>query len=141
MISPNKQSRGFLVVFAIVTLLLLLVSCKSNSYLDLLTGGSIRYWQYLKHKDYYMSFNKRTHRILEYDANLKVDYDNGLDLLSKGRHFKISGNRVTTCWKVHGYKIPVDTFDIIEVNDHKLVLKWTFGVGPVTFVRYNKNER
>ena len=55
--------------------------------------------------------------------------------MSKGRHFKISGNRVTTYWKVHGYKIPVDTFDILEVNDHKLVLKWTNG-SPVTLVKY-----
>ena len=124
-------------IFAIISLLLF-VSCKSNSYIDLLTGKSIRYWQYLKHKDYYLSFTKRTRRILEYDANLKVDYNNGLDLLSKGRHFKISGNRVTTYWKVHGYKIPVDTFDILEANDHKLVLKWTFGDGPVTLIKYDR---
>ena len=82
-----------------------------------------------------MSFEKQTRRILEYDANLKVYYLGPLELMSKGRHFKITGNRVTTCWKVHGYKIPVDTFDILEVNDQKLVLKWTNG-SPVTLVKY-----
>ena len=135
----NKRSCGFPSVFAIVILLLLLVSCKSNSYIDLLTGGSIRYWQYLEHKDYYMSFDKRTHRILRNGTNLKVYYLGPLELMSKGRHFKITGNRVTTCWKVHGYRIPVDTFDILEVTDHKLVLKWTFGAGPVVLIKYDKN--
>lgn len=134
----DKRYRSIFVVFVIIISLLLFVSCKSNSYLDLLTGKSIRYWQYLKHKDYYLSFNKRTRRILEYDANLKVDYWNGLDMISKGRYFKISGNHVTTHWKVHGYKIPVDTFDILEVDDHKMVLKWTYGVRPVTLIKYNK---
>lgn len=133
----NKQNCYVYAVFAIVIFPLLFVSCKSNSYIDLLTGGSIRYWQYLEHKDYYLSFNKRTRRVLEYDANLKVDYWNALELISKGRHFKISGNRVTMWWKVHGYKIPVDTFDILEVNDHKLVLRYTGG-SPVTLIRYNK---
>ncbi len=134
----NKRSCGFPSVFAIVILLLLLVSCKSNSYLDLLTGKNIRYWQFLQHKDSYMSFEKRTRRILEYDANLKVDYGTSLELISKGRYFKISGNRITTYWKYKGYKTPADTFDILEINDHKLVLKWTFGVEPVTLIKYNK---
>ena len=82
-----------------------------------------------------MSFDKRTHRILRNGTNLKVYYLGTLELMSKGRHFKITGNRVTTCWKVHGYRIPVDTFDILEVNDQKLVLKWTNG-SPVTLVKY-----
>lgn len=137
----NKLSNYYLMTFAIIILILLFVSCKSNSYLDFLTGGKIRYWQYLEYKDHYMSFERRTRRILRYDANLKVYYLGGLELISRGRQFKISGNRVTTRWKVHGYKIPVDTFDILEINDHKLVLKWTYGVSPVTLVRYNKNEK
>lgn len=136
----NKRSSGFHSVFAIVILLLLFVSCKSNSYLDLLTGGSIRYWQYLEHKDYYMSFEKRTRRILRNNANLKVYYLGSLELISKGRHFRISGNRVTTYWKVHGYKIPVDTFYILEISDHRFVLKYPDG-DPVTLIRYNKNEK
>lgn len=134
----NKLSSSLHAAFAIAIFLLLFVSCKSNSYIDLLTGGSIRYWQYLEHKDYYMSFDKRTHRILRNGTNLKVYYLGPLELMSKGRHFKITGNRVTTCWKVHGYRIPVDTFDILEVNDQKLVLKWTYGVEPVTLIKYNK---
>lgn len=135
----GRKNRNDSIFVFVAILLHLLVSCTSNSYIDLLTGGNISYWQYIKHKDYYMSFNKKTRRILEYDANLKVDYDNALDLLSNGRHFKISGNHVTTYWKVHGYKIPVDTFDILEINDHKMVLKWTYGVRPVTLVKFNKN--
>lgn len=131
----NKRSSSFHAAFAVLILLLFFVSCKSNSYLDLLTGGSIRYWQYIEYKDSYMSFDKRTHRIFRNGANLKVYYLGPLELMSKGRHFKISGNRVTTYWKVHGYKIPVDTFDILEVNDQKLVLKWTNG-SPVTLVKY-----
>ena len=138
MIFPNKRNGCICVIFVIVILSLFLVSCKSNSYIDLLTGGSIRYWQYLEHKYYYMSFDKQTHRILRNGANLKVYYLGPLELMSKGRHFKITGNRVTTCWKVHGYKIPVDTFDILEVNDQKLVLKWTYGVEPVTLIKYNR---
>ena len=39
----NRRKNCFHVFF--VTLLLVFVSCKSNSYLNLLTGGSIRYWQ------------------------------------------------------------------------------------------------
>ena len=131
----NKRDSCICVVSVIVILSFLFVSCKSNSYLDLLTGGSIRYWQFLEHKDYYLSFEKQTRRVLDYEVNLKKLYWNGLDLISKGRHFKISGNRVTTYWKVHGYRIPVDTFDILEVNDQKLVLKWTNG-SPVTLVKY-----
>ena len=131
----NKRDSCICVVSVIVILSFLFVSCKSNSYLDLLTGGSIRYWQFLEHKDYYLSFEKQTRRVLDYEVNLKKLYWNGLDLISKGRHFKISGNRVTTCWKVHGYRIAVDTFDILEVNDQKLVLKWTNG-SPVTLVKY-----
>ena len=131
----NKRDSCICVVSVIVILSFLFVSCKSNSYLDLLTGGSIRYWQFLEHKDYYLSFEKQTRRVLDYEVNLKKLYWNGLDLISKGRHFKISGNRVTTSWKVHGYRIPVDTFDILEVNDQKLVLKWTNG-SPVTLVKY-----
>lgn len=131
----NKRDSCICVVSVIVILSFLFVSCKSNSYIDLLTGGSIRYWQFLEHKDYYLSFEKQTRRVLDYEVNLKKLYWNGLDLISKGRHFKISGNRVTTCWKVHGYRIPVDTFDILEVNDQKLVLKWTNG-SPVTLVKY-----
>ena len=137
MIFPNKRNGCICVIFVIVILSFSLSSCKSNSYIDLLTGGSIRYWQYLEHKDCYMSFDKRTRKILEYDANLKVYYLGPLELMSKGKHFKVSGNRVTTCWKVHGYKIPVDTFDILEVNDHRFVLKYPDG-DPVTLIRYNK---
>lgn len=134
----NKLNSYVYAVFAIVIFPLFFVSCKSNSYLDLLTGGNIRYWQFLEHKDSYMSFDKRTRRLLEYGANLKVDYWNGLDIISKGRYFRISGNRVTTCWKVHGYKVPMDTFDILEANEQKLVLKWTFGVSPVILIKYDK---
>lgn len=123
--------------FAIVILLFLLVSCKSNSYLDLLTGRGTRYWQYLEHKEYCISFDKRARRLLRCDVNLKVYYLGGLELMSKGRHFKISGNRVTTYWKVHGYKIPVDTFDILEINDHKFILKYPDG-NPVTLIKYDK---
>ncbi len=134
----GKNNHQNCICVVIVILSFLFVSCKSNSYLDLLTGGSIRYWQFLEHKDYYTSFEKRTRRILEYDKNLKVVYDNGREFLSKGRIFKISGNRVTTYLKVLGHKTPADTFDIMEANDHKLVLKWTFGVEPVTLIKYNK---
>ena len=139
MIFPNKRNGCICVIFVIVILSFSLSSCKSNSYIDLLTGKNIRYWQFLRHKDSYMSFEKRTRRILEYDANLKVDYGTSLELISKGRYFRISGNRVTTHWKVHGYKIPVDTFDILEVTDHKLVLKWTFGARPAVLIKYDKN--
>lgn len=62
-------------------------------------------------------------------------------MISKGRHFRISGNRVTTYWKVQGYKIPVDTFDILKLNDHELVLKWTYGVRPAILIKYDKNEK
>ena len=141
MIFPNKRNGCICVIFVIVILSFSLSSCKSNSYIDLLTGGSIRYWQFLRYKDNYMSFEKRTRRILEYNANLKVDYSGPLELLSKGRYFKISGNRITTYWKYKVYKIPVDTFDILEANDQELVLKWTFGVRPAILVIYNKNER
>lgn len=141
MIFPNKRNGCICVIFVIVILSFFLVSCKSNSYIDLLTGGRIRYWQFLEHKDYYMSFEKRTRRILEYDANLKVKYGSCMEILSKGRYFKISGNRITTYWKYKGYKTPADTFDILEANDQELVLKWTFGVRPAILVIYNKNER
>ena len=67
----NKRDSCICVVSVIVILSFLFVSCKSNSYLDLLTGGSIRYWQFLEHKDYYLSFEKQTRRVLDYEVNLK----------------------------------------------------------------------
>lgn len=137
----KKRSRYINTVFTFVILVLFFVSCKSESYLDLLTGGSIRYWQFVRHEDSYMSFEKRTRRVLDYETNLKIFYWNGLDMISKGRHFRISGNRVTTYWKVQGYKIPVDTFDILKLNDHELVLKWTYGVRPAILIKYDKNEK
>ena len=95
----NKPSSCISVVFVIVILSFFLVSCKSNSYIDLLTGGRIRYWQFLEHKDYYMSFEKQTRRILEYDANLNVKYGSCMEILSKGRVIKLLRTHLTY-WKL-----------------------------------------
>lgn len=86
----NTPKTCVLILIAILSYIF--VSCGSESYLDLLTGGSIRYWQYKEHKDSYVSFDKRTQRRLLYDANLKIFYIN----LSKGQYFKIEANRNTT---------------------------------------------
>ena len=118
----NRRKNCFHVFF--VTLLLVFVSCKSNSYLNLLTGGSIRYWQ-LPEMRFYFSFDKRTHRRLEYDTLLNISYNNGLEVLSKGQCFKLKGNRVFLSWKVRGYTIPIDTFDILEISNQKLFIRWT----------------
>ena len=138
MIFQNKRNTCISVVFVIVILSFSLSSCKSNSYLDILTGGSIRYWQYLEHKDYYMSFDKRTRRIKTYDSNLKRIYGNCLEIGTKGMYFRISGTRVFTSWGAHG-KIPSGTFELLEINDNKLVLKWSYG-NAVTLIKYNGNE-
>ena len=125
-------------IFVIVILSFSLSSCKSNSYLDILTGGSIRFWQDYPDKDYYMSFDKRTRRIKTYDSNLKRIYGNCLEIGTKGMYFRISGTRVFTSWGAHG-KIPSGTFELLEINDNKLVLKWSYG-NAVTLIKYNGNE-
>lgn len=115
------------------------MSCKSDSYLDLLTGGSIRYWQ-LPERRFYFSFDKRTQRRLEYDTALNISYYNGLDLLSRGQCFKIVGNRVFLSWAVDGDTIPIDTFDILKINNRKLFLRWTDG-NLARYVIYHRNEK
>lgn len=134
----KKRSRYINTVFAFVILLLSFVSCMSESYLDLLTGGSIRYWQ-LQERRFYFSFDKRTQRRLEYDTALNVSYDNGLDLLSKGQYFRLVGNRVFLSWVVQGDTIPIDTFDILKINHHKLSLRWTDG-NLARYTIYYKKE-
>ena len=78
--------------------------------------------------------------MVTYDENLKISYDNGLDLLSRGKRFRIVGNRVFTSWKVEGYTIPADTFDILEINSQRVVFEWKHG-RPVTYVIYNGNGK
>lgn len=115
------------------------MSCNSESYLDLLTGGSIRYWQ-LPERRFYFSFDKRKRRRVEYDTALNVNYYSGLDFLSKGQCFKLKGNRVFLSWKVRGYTIPIDTFDILEISNQKLFIRWTDG-NLARFVIYHRNEK
>ena len=134
----NKQRSAFHFVFAIGILLLLFVSCKSNSYLDILTGESIRFWQDYPDKDYYMSFDKRTRRIKTYDSNLKRIYGNCLEIGTKGMYFRISGTRVFTSWRAQG-KIPSGSFELLEINDNKLILKRSYG-NAVTLIKYNRYE-
>ena len=115
MIFQNKRNTCISVVFVIVILSFSLSSCKSNSYLDILTGGSIRFWQDYPDKDYYMSFDKRTRRIKTYDSNLKRIYGNCLEIGTKGMYFRISGTRVFTSWGAHG-KIPSGTFELSQIG-------------------------
>ena len=138
MIFQNKRNTCISVVFAIVILSFSLSSCKSNSYLDILTGGSIRFWQDYPDKDYYMSFDKRTRRIKTYDSNLKRIYGKCLEIGTKGMYFRISGTRVFTSWGAHG-KIPSGSFELLEINDNKLILKRSYG-NAVTLIKYNRNE-
>lgn len=134
----KKQNKCVNRVFILIVVLLLFASCNSESYIDLLTGDRIRFWQ-SSSKDFYISFDKKSKRILFYDENLKPIYSNGLDLLSKGQRFKIVGNRIITSWKVEGYTIPADTFDILEINNQRMVFQWTHG-HPVTYNVYIGNE-
>lgn len=85
-----------------------------------------------------MSFDKRTRRIKTYDSNLKRIYGNCLEIGTKGMYFRISGTRVFTSWGAQG-KIPSGSFELLEINDNKLVLKWSYG-NAVTLIKYNRNE-
>lgn len=136
----NNPKTCVLILIAILSYIF--VSCSSESYLDLLTGGGKRYWQYKEHKDSYVSFDKITQRRLLHDENLKIFYINGLDYLSKGQYFKIEGNRVMISWVFRGDTIPLDTFKILKINNRKLVLQWTKSY-PVTLIKYHrkKNDR
>lgn len=132
----NKRIKCTCAALFIVILLFLFVSCNSESYLDLLTGGSIRYWQ-LPERRFYFSFDKRSRRRLEYDTLLNISYNNGLEVLSKGQYFKIHGNRVFLSWKARGYTIPIDTFDILEISNQNLFIRWTDG-NLARYVIYHK---
>lgn len=132
-----KNRRKSYIHFVFVILSLLIVSCKSESYLDLLTGGSIRYWQ-LPERRFYFSFDKRTRRRMEYDKALNVSYDNGLAYLSKGEYFRIVGNRVFLSLVYDGDTVTVDTFDILKINNQKLFIRWADG-NLARFVIYHRN--
>ncbi len=132
-----KNRRKSYIHFVFVILSLLIVSCKSESYLDLLTGGSIRYWQ-LPERRFYFSFDKRTRRRVEYDKALNVSYDNGLAYLSKGEYFRIVGNRVFLSLVYDGDTVTVDTFDILKINNQKLFIRWADG-NLARFVIYHRN--
>ena len=134
-----KNKRKSYIHSVFVTLLLLFVSCNSESYLDLLTGGSIRYWQ-LPERGFYFSFDKRKRRRVEYDTALNVNYYSGLDFLSKGQYFRLEGNRVFLSLVYNGDTVPVDTFDILKISNQKLFIRWTDG-NLARFVIYHRNEK
>ena len=68
-----------------------LASCRTRSYLELLTGGKVRYWL-SPTKTFLMSFNKETRRCLYYTTeDFKIFYLNGLDVMSNGEYLAQGG--------------------------------------------------
>lgn len=129
--------KGYL--FAAI-FILSIFSCQSSSYMDLLTGGDVKYWSVGEPLRYYRSFSQNTHRVLDYDEDFKVSYMNGMDYLSRGQFFKIEGNKILRSWAIRRDTFPVDTFIIVYISKKRLVLFKYGSVRPVTY-RYVPSSR
>lgn len=120
--------------------ILTLFSCHPPSYMDLLTGGDVKYWSVGEPLRYYRSFNQNTHRVLDYDEDFKVSYMNGMDYLSRGQFFKIEGNKILRSWAIRCDTFPIDTFIIVCISKKRLVLFKHGSVHPVTY-RYVRSSK
>lgn len=103
--------------------ILLLSSCHAQNYMDLLTGGDVKYWDFGKGSTMLVSFDKKTQRIRYYDDHLKIYNINESDSLSQGKFFKLEGDTIYTSWIVRQDTICVETLDIISISKRKLHLK------------------
>lgn len=73
---------------------------------------------------------------LYYDDEFNVDYLNGIDLMSRGQHFKIDSNRVCRFWVVQNDTFPMDTFYILSITSRKMIIEYNNGGCPATYIRY-----
>lgn len=91
--------------------------------MNFLTDGDIKYWKN-ERTNYYVSFDKKTLKILHYDSDMYVDYLNGLDFMAKGQSFRIKNDSIYTNWivKEHNIIIPIDTFIIKSISQKGLEL-------------------
>lgn len=122
--------KGYL--FAAI-FILSIFSCQSSSYMDLLTGGDVKYWGYGNPPmQYYLCFNKNTRRTLDYDENLKGAYRGGMDALGKGKFFKIEGNNIMRSWVTRYGTKPADTIKIVYLSKKRFVMFHRQSIGPMT---------
>lgn len=119
---------------------LLSVSCQQQSYTDLLTGGDVKCWKYVKYTSY-ITFNKKTQRALEYDENLKVSYMNAQDWISKGQFFRIKGNTIFRSWILDQDTFPVDTITIVSISSKRLALRFYKDGGVVELIHYPMKKK
>lgn len=123
----NKSKYILAIVFVLA-----IYSCKSVSYIDMLTGGSVRYWQNTKYKDNFISFDKEDMKTADYEGNYLLPL-NVYDAVN-GTDFKVEGNSIVRYWK----KIPavVDTIKIVKLTNRKMVLLRHNGIRSVTYKRH-----
>ena len=129
----RNKKRKILLACLSCLMVITLASCRTRSYLELLTGGKVRYWL-SPTKTFLMSFNKETRRCLYYTTeDFKIFYLNGLDVMSNGEYFKIIHDKVYRSWIIHGDTIPTDSFQIKSISNNELVIIFTEKAGPRTF--------
>lgn len=102
--------------------ILLLSSCHAQNYMDLLTGGDVKYWDFGKGSTMLVSFDKKTQRIRYYDDHLKIYNINESDSLSQGKFFKLEGDTIYTSWIVRQDTISIKNIKIISISKRKLHL-------------------
>lgn len=139
----TKRSKWYGVksnLFASV-FVLLFFSCHSQSYIDLLTGGGIKYWSFCGNYTSYLSFNKQTHRIFYYADDLEVSYSNGAEYLAKGKYFRIEGDEIFRSWALTKDTIPIDTIRIVAISRKYLVLHMRPSSYPVTLRHYPNPQK
>lgn len=108
--------------------ILLLCSCPAPNYMDLLTGGDVKFWDFGKHSTILVSFNKKTQRIRYYDDHLNIYNINENDSLSQGLFFKIEGDTIFTSWIVRQDTMPIDYVRIRSISKRKMCLNDYFPI-------------
>lgn len=138
--SRSSQSTKILMIIWLMSLLS--VSCQQKPYLELLTGGDMKYWKFPEYP-LYLTFNKKTQRMLYYDENFKESYMNVQDFISKGQFFRIKGDTIFRSWVFDTYHdtIPVDTLMIVSISSKRLVLRFCKDCGGVKLIHYSPKKR
>ena len=138
--SRSSQSTKILMIIWLMSLLS--VSCQQKLYLELLTGGDMKFWKSVEYS-WYITFNKKTQRMLYYDENFKESYMNVQDFISKGQFFRIKGDTIFGSWvfdKYH-YTIPVETLKRVPISSKRLAVRYRKKGRIVKFIHYSPKKR
>lgn len=119
----------------------LALSCQNQTYMDMLTNGDIKYWNFGKGSTMYMSFNKNTKRLLYLDNKFERYYLSDKDSISQGQLFKTEGDIIVTSWVVGNDTLPLDSIEIVSISKRKLVLFYNHFKGPYKLYWSNKHKK